>query len=307
MIRVGLSTTCLFPKPLETSFRWAAEIGYDAMEVMVTTDAKSRDADHLRSLSEQYDIPIMSIHAPVLFLTQFVWGRDDQTKLEKTAELAKAVDATSVVVHPPFRWQAGYARNFERIVRQTSERYDIQIAVENMFPWRVARRSLKAYAPSPDPTMLDVDAMTLDFSHASLTGRDSLELALAMGDKLRHIHLCDGSGSLDEGKVLDEHLVPGRGTEPVAEVLEYLARRGWDGEIAAEVAARKGKGEAGKRAALQETLDFARKHLAIGEALRAEDAAAGVPAGTVAPTRRPVVAAADAVPRTRRAKKPARR
>ncbi len=136
-------------------------------------------------------------------------------------------------------------------MRQTSERYEMQIAVENMFPWRVARRSLKAYAPSPDPTMLDVDAMTLDFSHASLTGRDSLELALAMGDKLRHIHLCDGSGSLDEGKVLDEHLVPGRGTEPVAEVLEYLARRGWDGEIAAEVAARKGRGEAGKRAALQ--------------------------------------------------------
>ena len=139
--------------------------------------------------------------------------------------------------------------------------------------------------------MLDVDAMTLDFSHASLTGRDSLELALAMGDKLRHIHLCDGSGSLDEGKVLDEHLVPGRGTEPVAEVLEYLARRGWDGEIAAEVAARKGKGEAGKRAALQETLDFARKHLAIGEALRVEDAAA----------------AAAAEPAPKRAKKPATR
>jgi sugar phosphate isomerase/epimerase len=298
MIRVGLSSTCLFPKPLETSFRWSSEIGYDGMEVMVTTDPRTRDADFLNSLSEKYAQPIMSIHAPVLFLTQFVWGRDDQVKLEKTAELAKAVNATSVVVHPPFRWQAGYARNFERIVRQTSKLYDIQIAVENMFPWRIARRSLKAYAPSPDPTMLDVDAMTLDFSHASLTGRDSLELALAMGDKLRHIHLCDGSGSLDEGKVLDEHLVPGRGTEPVAEVLEYLARRGWDGEIAAEVAARKGKGEAGKRAALQETLDFARKHLAIGEALRAEDAAAAEASLTAAP------AAASA---PKRAKKPAAR
>jgi sugar phosphate isomerase/epimerase len=270
MIRVGLSSTCLFPKPLATTFRYASELGYDGIEVMVTTDQRTRDAAYLLELSEQYSQPIMSIHAPVLFLTQFVWGRDDQVKLEKTAELAKAVDATSVVVHPPFRWQAGYARNFERIVRQTSERYELQIAVENMFPWRVAGRSLKAYAPSPDPTMLDVDAMTLDFSHASLTGRDSLELALAMGDKLRHIHLCDGSGSLDEGKMLDEHLVPGRGTEPVAEVLEYLARLGWDGEIAAEVAARKGKGEAGKRAALVETLAFAREHLAIGEALRAE-------------------------------------
>ena len=113
--------------------------------------------------------------------------------------------------------------------------------------------------------MLDVDAMTLDFSHASLTGRDSLELALAMGDRLRHIHLCDGSGSLDEGKIFDEHLVPGRGTQPVAEVLEYLARRGWDGEIAAEVAARKARGRPAS-APPAETLDFARAHIAAGVA-----------------------------------------
>lgn len=263
MIRVGLSSTCLFPKPLETSFRWSSEVGYDGMEVMVTNDPRTQDAARLLDLAEQYSQPIMSIHAPVLFLTQFVWGRDDQVKLEKTAELAKAVGATSVVVHPPFRWQAGYARNFERIVRQTSEQLQMQIAVENMFPWRIARRSLKAYAPSPDPTMLDVDAMTLDFSHASLTGRDSLELALAMGDKLRHIHLCDGRGSLDEGKVLDEHLIPGRGTEPVAEVLEHLARTGWDGTIAAEVMTRKVKGMDAKLAVLAETLAFAREHTAV--------------------------------------------
>jgi sugar phosphate isomerase/epimerase len=266
MIRVGMGTICAYPLSLETAFRMSRDVGFDGVEVMVTNDARTRDAATIARLSEKYDQPVLSVHAPVLLLTTFVWSRDPEVKLEKTAELAATLGAEAVVVHPPFRWQADYARNFERIVREVSQRHSIQVAVENMFPWKIARRSLKAYSPSPDPTMLDVDTMTLDFSHASLSGRDSLELALAMGQKLRHIHLCDGSGSLDEGKVFDEHLIPGRGTEPVAEVLEYLAKSGWTGTIAAEVMTRKARGMDAKLAVLAETLAFARTHLAAGVA-----------------------------------------
>merc|ERR1711925_13445 len=104
-----------------------------------------------------------------------------------------------------------------------------------MFPRKVAGRQLTAYAPSPDPLDLDVDAMTLDFSHASLAGRDSLEIAMAMGDRLRHLHLCDGRGSVEDGTVFDEHLLPGRGTQPVAETLDWLASTGWSGSVVAEV------------------------------------------------------------------------
>jgi sugar phosphate isomerase/epimerase len=228
---------------------------------MVTNDAATQDADGLRALVEQYGIPVLSIHAPVLLLTHFVWGRDPQVKLEKSAELARAVGADSVVVHPPFRWQAAYARDFERIVRQTANKYEVEIAVENMFPWKVRGRSLKAYAPSSDPTLMDVDSMTIDFSHASLAGRDSLELAIAMGTKLRHVHLCDGTGSMDEGKIFDEHLLPGRGSEPVAEVLEYLVREGWSGSVVAEINTRKAKTEEERMAMLVETVTFAREKL----------------------------------------------
>ena len=59
---------------------------------------------------------------------------------------------------------------------------------------------------------------------------------MAMGDRLRHIHLCDGTASVDEGNMFDEHLVPGHGNQPVAETL-HLARRepDWDGKVVAEV------------------------------------------------------------------------
>lgn len=261
MVRIGMSTSCVYPYPPEHAFRMAGLAGFDGVEVMVTNDPATQDVATILELSRRFHLPVLSIHAPVLLLTQFVWGRNPQVKLEKSAELARRVGADTVVVHPPFRWQADYARNFERIVRETATGHGVNIAVENMFPWKVARMSLKAYAPSPDPTVMDVDAMTLDFSHAALAGRDSLELAMAMGSRLSHVHLCDGSGSLDEGKIFDEHLLPGYGSEPVAEVLEYLRRQSWSGSVIAEVNTRKAGSEQERLGMLVETLGFARDHL----------------------------------------------
>lgn len=263
MIRIGMSTSAVYPLPPEHAFRLARLAGFDGVEVMVTNDEVTQDADALLELSERYELPILSIHAPVLLLTHFVWGRDPRVKLERSAELARDVGAPIVVVHPPFRWQAQYARDFLRIVRETSRAYDVEIAVENMFPWKVAGKNLKAYSPGSDPTLMDCDFMTLDFSHASLSGRDSMELALDMGSRLRHVHLCDGSGSMDEGKVFDEHLLPGRGNEPVAEVLDYLVTLGWEGSVVAEVNTRKAKTDAERLELLRETLAFAQERLQV--------------------------------------------
>lgn len=261
MIHIGMSTSSVYPLPPENAFRLSRLAGFDGVEVMVTNDEVTQSAEALLELSKKYEQKILSIHAPVLLLTHFVWGRDPRVKLERSAELARAVGASTVVVHPPFRWQAQYARDFLRIVRETATAYGVEIAVENMFPWKVARQNLKAYSPGTDPTTMDCDAMTLDFSHAALSGRDSLELAKAMGSRLRHVHLCDGSGSMDEGRIFDEHLLPGRGNEPVAEVLEYLVDQGWEGSVIAEVNTRKAKSEEGRLVLLRETLAFAQTHL----------------------------------------------
>jgi sugar phosphate isomerase/epimerase len=259
MIRVGMSTSCVYPLGVEEGFRYAKLAGYDGVEVMVTRDETTQSPETLLALSRRYDIPILSIHAPVLLLTHFVWGRDPQVKLEKSAELAREVGATAVVVHPPFRWQAEYADNFLRIVRETSEVFGVEIAVENMFPWKVKGTSVKAYSPGWDPVVMDCDAVTLDFSHAALSGRDSLEMAEALGPRLRHIHLCDGSGSLDEGRVFDEHLLPGYGGQPVSEVLAWLHANDWNGHVVAEVNTRKARTEEERLDLLRETLAFGRQ------------------------------------------------
>nr|WP_284289562.1 sugar phosphate isomerase/epimerase [Angustibacter aerolatus] len=139
-------------------------------------------------------------------------GHRPLAQLERSCEVAQAVGAGTVVVHPPFRWQREYARAFVDGVRELEERTGVDLAVENMYPWRARGREILAYLPGWDPTEHDYRHVTLDLSHAATAGSDLLDMADTLGDRLRHVHLTDGNGSAK-----DEHLVPGRGRMPAAE------------------------------------------------------------------------------------------
>src|SRR4029450_6116699 len=90
----------------------------------------------LRRLADHYEIPITSIHAPCLLITQRVWTTDPLAKLVRAREVAEAVGAETVVTHPPFRWQREYANGFEAGLAEMAEETAVRFAVENMFPWR---------------------------------------------------------------------------------------------------------------------------------------------------------------------------
>ena len=238
----------------------AASLGYDGVEVMVWTDAVSQDAGALRGLSEHYGVPIGSIHAPCLLVTQRVWSTDPWERLRRAAVLAEELDAPTVIVHPPFTWQRDYARSFALgLSRLTAEHPAVRFAVENMYPVRMAGREFVPYQPGWNPTDTGYDAYTLDLSHCAASRSDALAMADEMGGRLAHVHLGDGTGG---GR--DEHLVPGRGSQPCGELLASLAGRGFTGSVAVEVATRGAKSRAVREADLRASLDFARRHLDAG-------------------------------------------
>ena len=69
MSHVGVSTSSFFPLTLEDSFRLAQDAGADGVEVMITNDPQTYDPRVLDFLSRRFDLPILSVHAPVLLLT----------------------------------------------------------------------------------------------------------------------------------------------------------------------------------------------------------------------------------------------
>lgn len=275
-IKVGLSTASVYPLRTEAAFEYAAELGYDGVELMVWAEAISQDIGAIAKLSRRYTMPVLSVHAPCLLISQRVWGANPISKLTRSVQAAERLGAQTVVVHPPFRWQRRYAEGFSDQVAELETRSDVMVAVENMFPFRADRFfgsgqpsiermrkrggrpgvGVSAFAPSYDPLDGDHAHYTLDLSHTATAGTDALEMADRMGDGLVHLHLCDGSGAST-----DEHLVPGRGNQPTVEVCQTLAGSDFAGHVILEVTTSGARTKAEREALLTESLQFARTHL----------------------------------------------
>jgi sugar phosphate isomerase/epimerase len=260
---IVLSTASVYPEPAEAAFEIAAELGYDGVELMVWSEAVSQDPVAVTRLVDRHSVPVLAVHAPCLAVTQRVWGSDPIGRMRRSVAAAERLGARTVVLHPPFRWQRGYAAQFAAEVARAGEYAGVTLAVENMFP--VTRGAIRTvpYSPGFDPTDVGHEHYTLDLSHTAAAGSDALAMLDRMGSGLAHVHLADGSGS-----PRDEHLVPGRGTQPCAEVCRRLADGGFTGVVVLEISTRRCRTRYERVVMLAESLLFARLHL--------QPAAAGV-------------------------------
>lgn len=255
-IKVGLSTASVWPQTATSAFQLAADLEYDGVEVMVWADPLSQDPTALRRRSKQTGVPVLAVHAPCLLITQRVWSPRPEERLRRSVRAAQDLDARTVVIHPPFRWQKRYAEGFAELVASLEESSGVAIAVENMFPVRRFGGTVSAFHPSIDPTDVGYRNYTLDLSHTAAAGTDALAMAKRMGSGLTHLHLADGTGI-----PRDEHLVPGRGGQPCAEVCEWLAGQGTAAQAVVEINTRRARGQAERAKELAEALLFARLHL----------------------------------------------
>ena len=251
---VGLSSASCFPETLADTFAIAKELGYDGVEVMVSTESATQDAGAIMRLSEHYELPVLSVHAPCLLITQRVWGLEPWNKVVKSVELAQRLGSPIVVLHPPFRWQRKYAKNFAEKINFLSQESGVDIAIENMFPWSAKNRELTGYLPDYSVVNIGYDNVTLDLSHTATSGEDPF--VIIERENVVHLHLADGVGLPK-----DEHLAPGRGTQPCAEVLHRLKSSTSLKSVVLEVSTRRVATGKERREILGESLAFARRNL----------------------------------------------
>lgn len=255
---VTLSTASMFPESTASTFEVAARLGYDGVEVMIGIDQVAADVDALEKLRDYHGVPVTSIHAPTLVVTQLVWrGTGHWDKLRRSAEMALALDCDVVVVHPPFRWQGDYATGFVTGIAEVSRETGVRFCVENMYPWRTPAGEYKAYRPTWDPTDEPFEHLTLDLSHAATAQVRSLDLARAWGDRLQHMHLTDGLGSFR-----DEHLAPGTGNQDAAQVLQHTIGHGYTGDLCLELNTRAADSRAARERTLADALAWTRDRVA---------------------------------------------
>jgi sugar phosphate isomerase/epimerase len=227
---LACSTAPFFSRPLADAFAAIADAGFRDVEIMVTRDPATQDARRVRELAEQHELTVRAIHAPFLLMTRKVWGADPIGKVYRAIELAQQTDAPLVVVHPPYRWQAGYRRWIGERLPELSQHTGVRVAVENMFPLRVRDRGVRFHAHQAMEDLERFEHVVLDTSHAAVTGLDPADAARRLGRRLAHVHLSNNAG-----RGWDSHLPVDRGVLDLDAFLETLIDEGFEGTVSLEL------------------------------------------------------------------------
>ncbi|HEY6567626.1 MAG TPA: sugar phosphate isomerase/epimerase family protein [Actinomycetota bacterium] len=228
--RVLFSSAAFFARPLHETTRLVAEAGYAGLEVMVTKDPESQDPDRMRSLAREHGLAIGAIHAPSLLLTRKVWGTDPIAKIDRSVEVAQRAEIPLVVMHPPYRWQRGYRTWLDEHLPDIEARTGVTVAIENMFPVRVAGRDVTFHTNQDLDDLEGLPHLVLDTSHAAVARHDPIDVRKRFGERLRHVHLSDNAG-----KGWDSHLPPGDGVLDLDAFLDDLVASGYTGDVSLEV------------------------------------------------------------------------
>ena len=65
-MQISLSTACLYIYPLRKIFEIAQRVGFDGVELVISPEVEWRGGEYIRRLSDEYALPILSVHPPLL-------------------------------------------------------------------------------------------------------------------------------------------------------------------------------------------------------------------------------------------------
>lgn len=226
-MRLLASTGPMFGRPLDWTLGVIAEAGFDGAELMVTQDRVTQQPGLARTVSELEGVPLPVVHGPFLLLTRRVLGTDPIVKARRSIELATALGADLMIVHPPYRWQGAFHRWLVAGAARESAAAGTRVGVENLFPVAVGRRDVRFHRYTRPEDLVPFRHVVLDTSHLGVAGVDPVGALAALGERVVHLHVSDHRGG-----TTDSHAPLGAGRLPLARLLGGVGARAGAGGVA---------------------------------------------------------------------------
>ncbi len=239
-MRVGISTACFYPQPLEEILPVLAGLGVHAVEIFFNTESEfaPRFYEQLGAQARGLGLDVVSVHpysslmeGMLLFSDYSRRTEDGMMQYQRYFECAAALGARFLTFHgerdmghtdSPERWarKCGVYRRLCRIAASCG----VTLAQENV-----------AWCRSRDPGFVralcrDVPELryTLDIKQARRAGRNWKEFIDAAGDRIVNVHINDFSAE-------QTCLLPGAGNMDYGDFFSRLHSVGYDGHTLIEV------------------------------------------------------------------------
>jgi len=241
------STGSLWSYSIERCFAFAAQAGFDGMEIIVDQRWDTRQPAYLHTLMARYRLPIVVVHSP-FFPSVPGWPDDEPGRIQASLQLAVEVGAKRVVHHLPFRlgwvrvqagargitlplpgwrWDAGYVRWLEQDYPAIQARTDVTLCIENMPARRLLGRRWQAHHWNSPAEIVRFPNLTLDTTHLGTWGMEPAEVLPQLNGRVRHVHLSNFNGK--------EHRRPEDGHLHLDRLLARLAGSPYIGAITLEM------------------------------------------------------------------------
>ncbi len=247
-MRFLFSTGSLHTYGIARCFEFAAQAGFDGVELVVDDCWDTRQPEYLQRLMQTAGIAIHAVHAPLFAVAG--WPNDEPERIRRTVALAETVGAGVVVHHVPLKadygvWTAAGKRYFvpllwgpvnRRYRRWLRDGYaafqaatPVKLCIENM-PAQRSWRRWNAHCWNTTPALRRFSALTLDTSHLGTWGLDPTDVYRQLGDRVQHVHLSNFNGR--------EHQYPESGDLNLAAFVAQLAADGFTGAVTIELTPR---------------------------------------------------------------------
>ncbi len=232
--RILASTGPLFSRDLSWALQVIADAGYDGAELMVTQDVGTQRPGPVAAAAEQVGLPIDVVHGPFLLVTRRVFGTDLVEKARRSIELAGAVGAELMIVHPPFRWQTGFHRWLQGPGDEEAAALGTRVGVENLYPVDVLGQAVRFHKYTRPEHLTPFRDVVLDTSHFGVSDVDIVDAWHTLAGNASHLHVSDYRG---QGR--DSHAPLGHGLLPLAGFLGAVTAAGFTGAITLELDCRR--------------------------------------------------------------------
>lgn len=216
---IVLSTDSLRGYGLNRIFELTKQAGYDGIDIAVDFGQfDTYNADYLKELSEDYDLPIHAIAAPPQV-------REDRIK--EIVEVGKKVGAKVIVLQPPKILDFKLASWLKNEVPKLREKEFISIALENA-PAGTFLGFIPEHAMAKTSELRKFKHVSLDIARIGESKKDLMRAYGTFKKFLVHIHF----SNLHNGK---KYAKPQNGIMPLESFLTKLKQDRYPGAISVKV------------------------------------------------------------------------
>lgn len=221
----GVSTACLYPKPLEESLYDLAVNGVSCVEIFVNThsELKKSYAHEIAAILRRFDVKCPAVHPftceiePLMFFSEYERRIGDMLEYYKLFfRFMNIVGADIFVFHggkpSSVCTPELYCERYSKLYRLGKE-FGITVAVENVSR---CKSGSSAFVRDIAKMLGNEFAFVLDTKQAVRSNESPMKFLEAAGDKIRHVHISD-SGEMGDC------LLIGRGRFNFKQFFEKLA------------------------------------------------------------------------------------